>query len=40
LNWEMRSRPLQKAIDMLLPSVARMMVEAFQTRAAGSLNLT
>jgi coenzyme Q-binding protein COQ10 len=33
LLWETRSRPLQKAIDLLLPGVARSMVDAFRARA-------
>jgi coenzyme Q-binding protein COQ10 len=33
LTWEMRSRRLQKGIDLLLPTVARTMVGAFQRRA-------
>jgi coenzyme Q-binding protein COQ10 len=34
LTWEVRSRRLQAAIDLLLPTVARTMVDAFQRRAA------
>jgi coenzyme Q-binding protein COQ10 len=37
LQWEMRSRPLQKAIELLLPSVARSMVDAFRARAEQAL---
>lgn len=37
LTWEMRSRPLQKAIDLLLPGVARTMVDSFETRALQTL---
>jgi coenzyme Q-binding protein COQ10 len=33
LTWEMRSRRLQKGIDLLLPTVARSMVAAFSKRA-------
>lgn len=33
LVWETRSRPLQNVIRLLLPSVARNMVEAFKQRA-------
>jgi coenzyme Q-binding protein COQ10 len=33
LTWEVRSRSLQSAIDLLLPTVARTMVDAFQRRA-------
>ena len=33
LTWQMRSRPLQAAIDLLLPTVARKMVDAFSNRA-------
>jgi coenzyme Q-binding protein COQ10 len=33
LRWEMRSRALQRAIDLLLPGVARSMVDAFRARA-------
>jgi coenzyme Q-binding protein COQ10 len=33
LTWEVRSWPLQAAIDLLLPTVARTMVDAFQRRA-------
>ncbi len=34
LRWEVRSRLLQAAIDHLLPTTARSMVEAFQRRAS------
>lgn len=37
LRWEMRSRPLQRAIDLLLPGVARSMVDAFRNRAGQEL---
>jgi coenzyme Q-binding protein COQ10 len=33
LTWEMRSKRLQGAIDMLLPHAARTMVTAFEKRA-------
>ena len=33
LTWEVRSWPLQAAIDLLLPTVARTMIDAFQRRA-------
>jgi coenzyme Q-binding protein COQ10 len=33
LDWEVRSRGLQRAIDLLLPGVARTMVESFEKRA-------
>jgi coenzyme Q-binding protein COQ10 len=33
LSWEMRSRSLQKAIELLLPTAARSMADAFQRRA-------
>lgn len=33
LTWQMRSRPLQAGIDLLLPTVARRMVDAFSKRA-------
>jgi coenzyme Q-binding protein COQ10 len=33
LTWEMRSRGLQRAIDLLLPNTARSMVAAFEKRA-------
>jgi coenzyme Q-binding protein COQ10 len=33
LTWEMRSRRLQRGIDLLLPTVARSMVAAFSRRA-------
>ena len=33
LTWEMRSRRLQRAIDLLLPHTARSMVAAFEKRA-------
>jgi len=33
LTWEVRSRRLQRTIDLLLPTVARTMVGAFQRRA-------
>lgn len=33
LKWELKSRALQRAIDLLLPSTARTMVSAFQARA-------
>lgn len=33
LTWQMRSRPLQAGIDLLLPTVARTMVGAFSKRA-------
>jgi len=37
LVWETRSRPLQNAIRLMLPSVARGMVEAFKKRADEAL---
>lgn len=33
LNWEVRSRLLQAAIDRALPTTARSMIEAFERRA-------
>jgi coenzyme Q-binding protein COQ10 len=33
LSWEVHSHILQKAIDLVLPETARMMVEAFEHRA-------
>jgi coenzyme Q-binding protein COQ10 len=33
LTWEVQARRLQGAIDLLLPTVARTMVDAFQRRA-------
>jgi coenzyme Q-binding protein COQ10 len=33
LIWQMRSRPLQRAIDLFLPTVASTMVDAFEKRA-------
>jgi coenzyme Q-binding protein COQ10 len=33
LTWEVRSWRLQAAIDLLLPTIARTMVDAFQRRA-------
>lgn len=33
LKWQARSFLLQKAIDMVLPKTAEMMVDAFETRA-------
>jgi coenzyme Q-binding protein COQ10 len=33
LTWETRSRPLQRGIDLLLPTVARTMVRDFGKRA-------
>ena len=37
LSWEMRSRPLQRAIELLLPTAARSMVDAFRRRAHARL---
>ncbi|MBK8174099.1 MAG: type II toxin-antitoxin system RatA family toxin [Rhodospirillales bacterium] len=37
LDWQMRSKLLQKAIDALLPSAAQSMVGAFQRRAEQTL---
>jgi coenzyme Q-binding protein COQ10 len=34
LTWDMRSFRLRKAIDLLLPTVARKMVDAFEGRLA------
>lgn len=33
LDWEVASRPMQRAIALLLPGVANTMVEAFERRA-------
>jgi coenzyme Q-binding protein COQ10 len=33
LDWEVESRPMQRAIALLLPGVATTMVEAFERRA-------
>jgi coenzyme Q-binding protein COQ10 len=38
LSWEVHSHIMQKAIDMVLPETARMMVEAFERRANERLN--
>lgn len=40
LTWEMRSRRLQRGIDLLLPTVARSMVAAFSRRADRLLSRT
>lgn len=38
LTWEMRSRVLQRAIDLLLPETASAMVRAFEKRAHETLD--
>ena len=37
LTWEVRSRVLQRAIDLLLPETAEKMVDAFERRARDTL---
>lgn len=37
LDWEVQSRPMQRAIALLLPGVATTMVEAFERRAKSVL---
>jgi Oligoketide cyclase/lipid transport protein len=37
LTWQMRSRPLQRAIDLFLPTAASTMVNAFEKRARAVL---